>query len=45
MLNWFLAALCLVVWAGSYLWYFEGDIRGWLSKRYWWQRTLRLLRK
>ena len=45
MLNWALGILCVAVWLGSYTWYFQGDIREWLRKRYWWQRTLRLLRK
>ena len=45
MLNWILGVLCVIVWFGSFGWYFKGDARNWLHKRYWWQRTLRILRK
>ena len=45
MLNWILGILCAMAWFGSFGWYFQGDARNWLRKRYWWQRTLRALRK
>ena len=45
MLNWFLGFLCVAAWFGSFGWYFQGDMRAWLHKRYWWQRTLRMFRK
>lgn len=45
MLNWILGVLCVAAWFGSFGWYFQGDIRSWMRKRYWWQRTLRMFRK
>ena len=45
MLNWILGILCAMAWFGSFGWYFKGDVGNWLRRRYWWQRTLRALRK
>ncbi len=45
MLNWVLGILCVAAWFGSFGWYFHGDVRAWLGKHYWYQRTLRMFRK
>ena len=38
VLNVALGLGALVLWVGSFAWYFNTDVRRWLDRQYWWHR-------